>query len=55
MIPPTANLENLDPACEGQGLDFVSRKARKAALDHALSNSFGFGGTNGCLVFSKIG
>ncbi len=55
VIPPTANLENLDPACEGQGLDFVSRKARKAALDHALSNSFGFGGTNGCLVFSKIG
>jgi 3-oxoacyl-[acyl-carrier-protein] synthase II len=54
VIPPTANLENLDPACEGLGLDFVPRKARKADLKYALSNSFGFGGTNGCLVFTKI-
>jgi 3-oxoacyl-[acyl-carrier-protein] synthase II len=54
VVPPTANLENLDPACEGLGLDFVPKKARKAELNYALSNSFGFGGTNGCLVFSKV-
>ena len=53
VIPPTANLERLDPACEGLGLDFVPKKAQKADLKYALSNSFGFGGTNGCLVFSK--
>jgi 3-oxoacyl-[acyl-carrier-protein] synthase II len=54
VAPPTANLENLDPACEGLGLNFVPRKAQPATLNYALSNSFGFGGTNGCLVFARI-
>lgn len=53
VVPPTAHLEKLDPACEGLGLNFVPKKAQKASLRYALSNSFGFGGTNGCLVFSK--
>jgi 3-oxoacyl-[acyl-carrier-protein] synthase II len=54
IIPPTANLEKLDPACEALGLNYVPRKAQKASLKYALSDSFGFGGTNGCLLFSKI-
>ena len=53
-IPPTAHLENLDPQLEGLGLDFVAQKAKDASLRYALSNSFGFGGTNGCLVFAKL-
>lgn len=48
VIPPTVNLENPDPECD---LDYVPNKSRKAKLDYALTNSFGFGGTNGCLLF----
>jgi 3-oxoacyl-[acyl-carrier-protein] synthase II len=51
VLPPTINLENPDPACN---LDYVSDGAREVDIQHALSNSFGFGGTNGSLIFSKI-
>jgi 3-oxoacyl-[acyl-carrier-protein] synthase II len=51
VLPPTINLENPDPACD---LDYVSDGARETELKHTLSNSFGFGGTNGSLIFSKI-
>jgi len=51
IIPPTINLENPDEACD---LDFVPNVARKANVNVALSNSFGFGGTNGTLVFRKV-
>lgn len=52
MLPPTINLENPDPDCD---LDYVPNEARKAAVDHVLSNSFGFGGTNACLIFKRFG
>ena len=48
ILPPTINLENPDPECD---LDYVPGAARKAPIKTALSNSFGFGGTNGSLVF----
>ena len=48
VIPPTINLENQDPACD---LDYTPNTARDAAVKTAMSNSFGFGGTNGSLVF----
>ena len=51
VLPPTINLDN--PA-EGCDLDFVAHTARDAKLDVVLSNSFGFGGTNGTLVFRRI-
>ena len=51
ILPPTTNLENQDP--ETSGMDFVPNCARKATVDYALSNSFGFGGTNGALVFKR--
>lgn len=50
IIPPTVNYENPDPECD---LDYVPNSARKAAVNYALSNSFGFGGTNACLLFKK--
>lgn len=52
VIPPTINLEQIDPSCD-VGLDFVAGKARELRFDCALSNSFGFGGTNASLVFTK--
>ncbi len=51
ILPPTINLENPDPECD---LDFVPNAARKAELRYALSNSFGFGGTNGALLFRRF-
>ncbi|HET7619941.1 MAG TPA: beta-ketoacyl-ACP synthase II, partial [Vicinamibacterales bacterium] len=48
--PPTINLDNPDPACD---LDYVPHKARPMAIRYALSNSFGFGGTNGTLLLSR--
>jgi 3-oxoacyl-[acyl-carrier-protein] synthase II len=51
IMPPTINYEFPDPECD---LDYVPNTARKAAIVHALSNSFGFGGTNGALVLKKF-
>jgi 3-oxoacyl-[acyl-carrier-protein] synthase II len=50
IAPPTTNLENPDEDCD---LDFVANAARALRIDYALSNSFGFGGTNGCLIFKR--
>ena len=49
-VPPTINLDNPDPECD---LDYVPHKSRKMAVRYALSNSFGFGGTNAALLFKK--
>ena len=51
VLPPTINYENPDPECD---LDVVPNQARKVKLRYALSNSFGFGGTNGALVFKRF-
>ena len=51
ILPPTINLENQDP--ETAGMDFVPNQARKAEVEYAMSNSFGFGGTNGALLFRR--
>ena len=51
ILPPTTNLENQDP--ETAGMDFVPNQARKAEIEYAMSNSFGFGGTNGALLFRR--
>jgi 3-oxoacyl-[acyl-carrier-protein] synthase II len=53
-IPPTINLENLDPGCQELGLDFTANRAIDKKLNYALSNSFGFGGTNASIIVGKI-
>ena len=51
VAPPTANYENPDPACD---LDYIPNQARPMKIDYVLSNSFGFGGTNGALIFKRF-
>lgn len=51
VAPPTINLINQDPNCD---LDYCANEAREITINHAISNSFGFGGTNGSIVLSKI-
>jgi 3-oxoacyl-[acyl-carrier-protein] synthase II len=51
IIHPTINLENRDPDCD---LDYVPGRARAASVRYALSNSFGFGGTNACILLKRF-
>ena len=51
VVPPTINLDNPDPECD---LDYVPHEARDVSISAALSNSFGFGGTNGTLIFTSV-
>jgi 3-oxoacyl-[acyl-carrier-protein] synthase II len=50
-VPPTINLHNQDPECD---LDFCANTARDMKIDMALKNNFGFGGTNGALLFKRV-
>lgn len=50
IVPPTINLDNPDEDCD---LDYVPKTSRKMKIDYALSNSFGFGGTNGCVLLKR--
>lgn len=50
-VPPTINLDQPSPECD---LDYVPKVARSGTINHVMNNSFGFGGTNSCLIFSKF-
>ena len=50
VLPPTINLDNPDPNC---ALDHVANQARHVPVAHAMTNAFGFGGSNGSLIFSR--
>ncbi len=50
MVPPTTNLDDPDPVCD---LNYIANQPQAAKIDVALSNSFGFGGTNGALIFRR--
>ena len=50
VVPPTINLSTPDPECD---LDYVPDEARAIEMEYALTNSFGFGGTNGALIFKR--
>ena len=50
VLPPTINYETPDPECD---LDYVPNRSRPASFEYALTNSFGFGGTNACLVLKR--
>ena len=52
MLPPTINLDRPDPDC---ALDHIPHTPREATIDHALTNAFGFGGSNGSIVVSRHG
>ena len=54
VVPPTINLVNIDPECAATGLNFTPLTAVRKPVRAALANSFGFGGTNASLVFSKV-
>jgi len=51
LVTPTINLQEADPACD---LDYVPGSSRDAKLNAVLNNSFGFGGTNGSLIFTRL-
>jgi 3-oxoacyl-[acyl-carrier-protein] synthase II len=51
ISPPTINIFNQDPECD---LDFVANEARNMTINAALKNNFGFGGTNGSLIFKRV-
>jgi 3-oxoacyl-[acyl-carrier-protein] synthase II len=51
VVPPTINIFNQDENCD---LDYCANEARQMPIKHAISNSFGFGGTNGSILLSKI-
>ncbi|MGN1202696.1 MAG: beta-ketoacyl-[acyl-carrier-protein] synthase II, partial [Eubacterium sp.] len=51
IIPPTINLNEVDPECTG--IDFVANKAKKAEINYAMSNAFGFGGQNSSIIVGK--
>ena len=51
IAPPTINIFNQDPLCD---LDYAANEAKEISINNAISNSFGFGGTNGSIVISKL-
>jgi len=51
MVPPTINLDNPDEGCD---LDYIPHQAQQVSMNYALSNSFGFGGTNGSILLKRV-